>query len=198
MRSSVSTYWRIMQGANGCVRVYGLLLVMCFMIVCRTSASAQHTDIRELRNLYYRSYKEKKQAELLHEQLANVSITNPLYYGYKAISSIMLCNHVNNPYTKLKYFYTGKNQLEAAIKSMSTDPELRYLRFAVQCNAPAVLNYNDNIREDKKILLDYIGSKRHQSDDEDLYKRICDYLSTSKALTAAERAMAKNTGTNKG
>jgi len=161
------------------------MAVLCLRF---TVATAQHTDIKELRSLYYKSYREKEPAEQLYKLTASATDRNPVLYGYKAIASIMMCNHLYNPYTRLKYFYNGRNSLELAIKGNAASPELRYLRFAVQCHSPALLNYSGNIKEDKKVLLDYLKAADNVHADADLYRRISEYMSMSKELTDEERS----------
>jgi hypothetical protein len=46
----------------------------------------------------------------------------------------------------------------------------------VQCNTPAVLNYKDNIKEDKAILDKYLQHVANKEKDPDLYQRISDYM----------------------
>jgi hypothetical protein len=48
--------------------------------------------------------------------------------------------------------------LEKAIKQSPSDPELRYIRYAIQVSIPKFLGYNMHILEDKMILQESITS----------------------------------------
>lgn len=155
------------------VRIFFVLLLVSSSV---SGQVAPATDIIALRKLYYASYKDKAAAETLKKSTEAHKQPSGVWQGYNAAATIMMCNHVGNPYTKLKYFYNGRNELEKSIKANIADVELRYLRYAVQCNTPAVLNYKDNIKEDKAILDKYLQNVTNKEKDPDLYQRISEYM----------------------
>ena len=57
------------------------------------------------------------------------------------------------PKEKANRFKVGKELLEKAILSQPKNPEYRFLRFAIQENAPKILKYNGNLQEDKEIII---------------------------------------------
>lgn len=77
--------------------------------------------------------------------------------GYFALSKMMLAKIHSNPFTKLGYFNKGKNLLEKTIDNNKQNVELRFLRFAVQNEIPAILLYFHDIDEDLEILNNYIA-----------------------------------------
>lgn len=156
-----------------------MLISFLIPVLCWNSSYAQEAaaaDVVALRKLYYASYKDKTAAEALKKCTEANKQPSAIWLGYRAAAHIMMCNHVANPYTKLKYFYNGRNELERSIKANAGDAELRYLRYAVQCNTPAVLNYKDNIKVDKAILDKYLQHVANKEKDPDLYQRISDYM----------------------
>ena len=54
---------------------------------------------------------------------------------------------------KVKVFKEGAALLEAAIAKYPNNTEYRFLRLAIQENAPKVLKYNKNLMEDKAIIV---------------------------------------------
>jgi hypothetical protein len=150
-------------------------------------AWAMLSDIQELRKLYYLSYKEKSAAEKLYTMTRIYSISEPKMLGYKAVASMMMCNYITNPYTRVKYFYAGKGDLEKAIKVSPADVELRYLRYAVQENVPGVLNYSSSMNEDRRILVTYLNDAANREEDPDLHARIMKYMLNSKTVPAATK-----------
>ncbi len=146
--------------------------------------AAQPAGILPLRSLYHRSYGNKKAAQQLYDATRSVT-TTPLHSGYRAIAAIMMCNHVFNPYTKLKYFNSGRRELDAAIVAAPSVPELRYLRFAVQCNAPALLGYNDAMEEDRTLIINWLTTKPVA--DTNLHRLVYDYMSTCPSVPDTDK-----------
>ncbi|GAB5538186.1 MAG: hypothetical protein Salg2KO_02890 [Salibacteraceae bacterium] len=71
---------------------------------------------------------------------------------YFGAAQTMMAEVTLNPYTKLSYFNNGKAAIEEAIKTNPSNPELRYVRYMIQSNAPDFLGYNNNIIEDLQIV----------------------------------------------
>ncbi|MFA6261387.1 MAG: hypothetical protein WC760_07965 [Bacteroidia bacterium] len=86
--------------------------------------------------------------------------STPLRLGYTGAATILMAKHTLNPMAKLNYFENGKALLELAIQREPGNMELRFLRYCIQSNIPALLAY-------------------HQNKDED-YRSICKSLSTIK------------------
>lgn len=78
--------------------------------------------------------------------------SNHKLLGYLGAYTMIKANHQINPFNKLSSFKRGKSILEKAIKSLPTDVELRYVRYAIQSSIPSFLGYDQNLKEDKEIL----------------------------------------------
>lgn len=149
-------------------------------------------DIVKIRELYYKASTNKKDSETFSEKMKTISgIDASLVNGYTGMSYMIKANHSYNPYNKLSFFMKGKDLLDNAITSDAQNVELRFLRYCVQTNAPGFLGYSGKIAEDKKvILLNY-----HKLKDEDLKKRINEYMQNSKNCSKEEKALLlKNAG----
>jgi hypothetical protein len=94
-----------------------------------------------------------------------------------------MANHVFNPFSKLSYFNKGKNMMEKAIAAASKNVELRFLRFAAQTKIPSFLGYKEDIKNDKKFLLNSLASV----DDIELEKLIVTFLKESDYVTEKEK-----------
>lgn len=154
------------------------------------AVAAQHVPTT-LRDLYYAAYKDKNAAQKLLDITGAQQSATPVLLGYKAVAAIMMCNHLQNPYSRLKYFYRGKNELEKAIALSPADTELRFLRFAVQCNVPGILNYAQNIPNDRQLLISYLLQPQNRQTDEDLYRRIHRYMTNSSDVPEHDRKRLK-------
>jgi hypothetical protein len=134
------------------------------LLFCLWLNSVTVADMPRLRALLQASYSSKASAV---EFLQVFSITRPyepLLTGYNGMAEVMMCNYVKNPFSKLSYFHEGTTMIDEALKREPDNVELHFLRFAVQSNAPVLLNYRKNIEADKKILLEYL--RKNSSDAE--------------------------------
>lgn len=172
--------------------MHRLIVLGMFLLFKSVCAHAHQPGIIELRDMYYAAYRDKAAAEEFYAVTAGKNLHIATLPGYKAVASIMMCNHVMNPYSRLKYFYSGKSQLEKAITASPGSVELRYLRFAVQCNVPGILNYSGQINEDRAILITYLLSKENKTADPDLYKRIGKYMMSSKDVPDTDKKKIKD------
>jgi hypothetical protein len=82
---------------------------------------------------------------------------------------------------KLNLFKAGKKKLESAINADSRNTEWRFLRLIIQENAPKVVNYKDNIRDDSEHV-----KKNFQSLPEPVKKIVLDYSKNSKVLKPSD------------
>jgi hypothetical protein len=150
------------------------------LIVALCLRSHAEGSVIELRKLFEASVGSSTYAKAFFTAAKEIDTnSSPLLIGFKAMSELMMCNHVMNPITKLSHFKRGKALLEAAIAKDPKSIELRYFRFSTQCNAPAILNYNSNLVGDKKLLVDYLKTEEpNKNKDEDLYARIQAFMLT--------------------
>ncbi|WP_029036612.1 hypothetical protein [Salinimicrobium xinjiangense] len=143
----------------------------------------QQAGISEIRSYYLKAAEQEAAANTLMKVTTKSDISDPLMYGYRAAAHMMIAKHVGNPFKKLSNFNKGKEIFSKAIEADPSNVELRFLRFSVQAEAPAFLNYKQNLEEDKRILLN--GTP--QIEDAELQKIIRDYLISSKELSNLEK-----------
>lgn len=142
----------------------------------------------QLWTLFKNAATEETSAKELVAITKNFGDNSPaLLKGYRGIASLMMCNHVANPFTKLSYFKEGKKWIESAIKKDSTSLELRFFRFSTQCNAPSMLGYNTSLRSDKLFLINYII--RNKDEKESKLEDVCAFLLSSGQLDEKEKKL---------
>jgi hypothetical protein len=139
----------------------------------------------QLRSQYYKASEDNKEAERFLKSLSSETESNPLTYGYRGMAELISAKHSINPYSKINHFVKGKGYLEKAIQLSPENPELRWLRFSVQTNAPSFLAYNSNIPMDKKYLLKVL--LKEVSVDADLYQRVLEFSLQSPDFTKEEK-----------
>jgi hypothetical protein len=82
---------------------------------------------------------------------------------------------------KISMFKEGHKMLEEQIQANPDNTEYRFLRLAVQENAPSILGYNSNIDEDKALLL-----KNFKTLSSELKTYILNYSNVSTILSSEE------------
>lgn len=157
----------------------------CLLILLSASLSYAATPLHnEVRSLYQKAVFEEQSCLKLVQLLQPYNEkNNTLLAGYKACAMMLMAKHLLNPFRKLSSFSEGKNLLERSINADQRNAELRFLRFSIQTNAPAFLEYNKNIAEDKAFLLNAIPEITSTR----LKQIITDYLNTSEYLTSYEK-----------
>lgn len=139
--------------------------------------------VEVVRDLFYQAATDKTAAEKFARVMSVVdNNSSPVLLCYKGVAEMIQAKHVFNPFSKLMKFKNGKVLIEESISRDPDDLELRFLRFSIQSNLPGFLGYDDEIASDKmRLLKGYNGIK-----DNELKKRILDYLTTSKYCTVDE------------
>lgn len=158
--------------------------IVFLLVLFATRAYSTEPEILEIRNLFEASANNKASADQLLKLLSGTTQSaSPLLICYQGATEMMLAKYAFNPINKLKKFTKGKSLIEEAVKKEPQHLEIRFLRFAIQTNLPAFLNYNDDIQMDKKYLLDNLKTTK----DNILKQNIMKYLSTSKYCSAEEK-----------
>jgi len=141
-----------------------------------------------LRKLYYESVTNKDSSEKFSEIMEALDVKkNPILLCYKGMSYMMQAKHSINPVSKLSAFNKGKEYLELAAKYDSESVEVRFMRFAVQTNAPSMLSYSQHVNEDKSLILKVWSSVA----DIDLKQKIKDFMLKSTYCSTIEKSVFK-------
>ena len=135
------------------------LLIVSFL--CLNFAFLNAQELMDLRSNFSKAVTQKEVCEEMINLLENDS-SSSVNLAYLGAFQTIWAKHVGNPFSKLKTFKRGKKNIEQAVKNDPNNIEIRYLRYAVQKNAPGFLNYSKNLKEDKIFLeknLDKIQSE---------------------------------------
>ena len=116
-------------------------------------SSAKTPEIEDVRILFHKAESSQRVCLELIEILEPYNEkNNALLFGYRASGIMLMAKHLINPFSKLSYFKRGKLMLEKAILFDQKNVELRFLRYTIQTNVPAFLNYSDNKEKDRAFL----------------------------------------------
>lgn len=160
------------------------LLIILIGFIMPLQSSAADTFLAQIRNLYVLAAEQEKSCEELIKNLEPYNENNhPLYAGYKAAATMLMAKYVFSPFSKLNNFKKGKNLLEKAISKDEKNVELRFIRYAIQLNAPSFLNYKEAVKDDKTYLItNYNGLK-----DTQLKNNIYQFFKSNSTLTGEEK-----------
>lgn len=159
------------------------LMTVTLFFYC-LACPAKDPPMEDIRKLYQQAATQANSCEELIALLQPFKKNNnPLLLGYRGSATMMMAQHVLNPFSKLTYFKKGKDLLHQAIEADRRNIELRYLRFTAQTNAPSFLRYGNKIEEDKTFLVESVSLL----DDQSLKNLILGYLKNSEFLSEGEK-----------
>lgn len=161
--------------------------LVIILAVVMAFGNNQESAFSRVRTLYQKAAGDEAAAKDLLKFTKDFDEDNPVLMGYNGAAHMMMAKHVINPFSKMSHFNKGKKIYKTAILTSPENIELRFLRFAVQSEAPGFLGYKENIAEDKKILMDEVLTLK----DQELKTMILDYLLSSKNISAGEKIILK-------
>lgn len=143
--------------------------------------------INGVRNLYKEASASKKNAEILYNKLKNVDENSKdiVLVGYKGASIALKAKFTKGIKNKKKLFKEGVSLLEKQITQKPNDIELRLIRLSIQENTPKILKYQQNITEDKNLIVKNIGHIKNKK--KQAYFK--DFVSQSKSFTKEEKTV---------
>lgn len=115
---------------------------------------AELPAISSIRNLYRDAVGKRSAARKIDRFLEPHTHCNVgVVHAYRASAKALLANYSLNPMTKLDLLKQADKIFLKAIRLDPTNPEIRFLRFAIHTRMPAFLRKQDLIDQDKQILL---------------------------------------------
>lgn len=143
-----------------------------------------NVDILEVRQLYKEADLSEQNATNLFHKLESITISDDkVLLAYKGAVTSMTAKYEKGVKQKKDVFKNGVSLVELAVASEEDNIEIRFVRLSVQQNSPKFLNYNKEIEEDKKFLLNYFN----QISSSKLKAYIKDYILHSNNFTEEEK-----------
>lgn len=134
------------------------MLRRCTAIFILISSTLQ-AQTENLRSMYL-SATDATSTEKLLQAAQQADQSNPLFLAYHGTALAMMAGHVSGPREKLKWFDQGKELIEKAAAADPNNPEIAFLRFSVQSEAPRFLGYHNQISSDANIVVAALRSGR--------------------------------------
>jgi hypothetical protein len=114
-----------------------------------------YPNIQDLRDAYFVANSESGSKAFL-EITDKVDPEDPVHMAYRGASLAMSAGFSNGIMDRLERFSDGKELLEKAVELQPTNPEIRFVRYCIQANVPAIVFYSDNLDEDYEIIVDHV------------------------------------------
>lgn len=157
---------------------------MLLLIVSLFPLALLAQDLAAERQLYSTAFKDENTArELLHLTGAGVESDSTVQTAYRGAALMVWASHAKAAGRKLKLFKEGRALMEKAIAAAPKSVEARFLRMTVQEHAPNILNYRDELGNDKAFILERFPTLK----DAGLKKMIRNHAETSAIYTGEER-----------
>ena len=101
--------------------------------------------------------------------------------GYEGALLMRKAGKAKGPKKKLGFFKEGRIKLETAILAEPENTEFRFLRLAIEENAPKIVKYNKEIEKDKAFIQAHFKAQPQA-----VQQAIIDYSKKSKVLHAED------------
>lgn len=109
-------------------------------------------SVDQCRDLYFME-NTNENAQTFYNFCFALRADDPLTRAYQGSALSRIAGFGFNPYTKYSRFSKGRELIEQAVLDSPADAEIRFIRLSIQLNAPAFLNYDNNIADDKQIVV---------------------------------------------
>lgn len=122
-------------------------MICILSLFLHISFQSNNFSLEEARMNYNKASNDKKICEQMIEEL-ETKTQDPVLLAYLGGFQTVWAKHVGSPIAKLSTFKQGRKNIEKSIAKDPNNVELRFIRCSVQKNAPKILGYHSNIKED--------------------------------------------------
>ncbi len=154
------------------------------VLLCAAAAKAQ--DITQIRSAYKSARELESSNESLYNTLLNKPSKSATEVAYEAACKALKAKYASNPYRKLYWIRESEKSFATAVAMNPDNLEIRYLRYAVELNTPAITGCNTHVQEDRQFLIRGIGNRSYQYHEKELIPEIVNFLKLYSNLSTSE------------
>lgn len=139
-------------------KIAGMKKILIFLVInliLITFSVGNHTpgiDHDQWRKTLFSLNKDSNRAHDLYKKINEVKNPSSLIIAYKATILAHMAKSSSSIFDQIKYLSKSINLLDQAVALASDHPEIRFLRFAVQVQLPALFRSATKIKADRKFL----------------------------------------------
>jgi hypothetical protein len=138
------------------------LFLLYFLLI--VGFARANNDVETLRRVFIVASEDVNKAKALHHYFEKKDkLSSPTEMAYKGATIALMAKFSAGPHTKLKYVNKALEVINEAVKIDPENFEIRYLRFSVERNLPAILNSSKNIEQDIEIIIGHLKNKNSWS-----------------------------------
>lgn len=150
------------------------------------SVGLQAQDLSQLRNAYKAARELESSNEFLYKTLSSKQSKSATEVAYEAGSKALKAKYSSNPYRKLYWIKEAEKSFSAAVAMNPEGFEIRYLRYAVELNTPAITGCSSHLNEDRTFLIQAIRNKRYAASERELVQEVIRFLKLYSNLSTSE------------
>lgn len=148
--------------------------------------------IEYVRNEFYHALNDENAADRLikfisAEYGSDQNLYTPRILAYLGATEAVMANFASNPYNKLRYVIKGLKKLRQAVEHSPEDLEVRFLRFAVLHNIPALFGVGDERESDMQSVVAALRKRDYSTVGASLQKGIIEFMLESGRLDAQQQ-----------
>lgn len=113
----------------------------------------QEPEVATLRQLLLKGSEWEASANILYEKVGHYAGASALLTGYKGAAHALKAKYSFNPVSKLKHIKKAQQFLSEAVSAAPGNLEVRFLRYSVEVQTPAMLDLSKHVAEDQALLL---------------------------------------------
>ncbi len=166
------------------------------MIVIYAKAREPIDDIKSYRHEVFELNKDSRKAREFYNKMENSNNLPAILVAYKGVSAAHIAKYSSNPFEKWSMLHTANRLIEKAEKMDPNNIEIRFLRYAFQTQIPKILGMSDDIREDKKYIIDNYKRFDWYDIEKDICRYIFDFMISNGGCNDEEKRMLREYAIN--
>jgi len=85
--------------------------------------------------------------------------SSPLMLAYYGAAKTAKANYVSGPFDKYNTAKAGLGKLNASVTKSPTNIEIRFIRYSVELNIPAIMPFTNHTKLDKKFIVNHLDTE---------------------------------------
>lgn len=164
------------------------LLIILFLPILGISQVSDDS----LRVWYAQSVEDEDLTQSLIDHLDTIPGKTGLQMAFLASAQALMGKHAYNPYYKLDYVKQCQKTFDMAILSDPENPEIQFMRLAVEHYVPSFLGYSKHVEEDLDFLYQYLIENKDKKKNETIYTVIKNFVLETERLNEVQTEKLKS------